>query len=69
MEARLAKAAESDEWLRLPQVAKITGLKGSTIYEWARKGKFPKQIRLSPKLSVWSSQAVASWQESKAKGK
>lgn len=64
----MADPQENDEWLRLPAVVRETGLKASTILEWARNDKFPKQIRLSHKVSVWSRRAILEWKASKAKG-
>ena len=37
-----------------------------TIWQWVRQGKFPKPIRLSANVTVWSLSEVTAWIESKA---
>lgn len=34
-----------------------------TIWRWARDGRFPKPIRLSNKVTVWSAEEVRAWQD------
>jgi prophage regulatory protein len=46
---------------RLSRVEEETGLKKSTIYGLVRAGKFPAPLRITRRLSTWSSIAVADW--------
>jgi prophage regulatory protein len=52
----------SDQFLRAAEVRRLTGVKRSTQYEWIAQGKFPKPIRLSPRLVVWSAEEIEAWQ-------
>lgn len=47
--------------LRLPQVAEITGLGKSTVWLWVKEGKFPKPIKLSPRVTVWKLSELEDW--------
>lgn len=39
--------------LRIKEVSKLTGMSRSSIYEKAKRGDFPKPIKLGPKTSAW----------------
>ena len=47
--------------LRLPEVIIKTALCRSTIYALIKKGKFPKQIKLTQSLSVWIESEINQW--------
>jgi prophage regulatory protein len=49
-------------FLRINDVSRITALPRSTIYEMASKGKFPKQVRLSPRITGWIENEILAWQ-------
>ncbi|MCK5293130.1 MAG: AlpA family phage regulatory protein [Arcobacteraceae bacterium] len=49
--------------IRIPKVMKKTGLAKSTIWWMISRGKFPKQIKLSPRISVWKEIDVDNWIE------
>lgn len=49
----LPKGNEASCFLRLNQVLDIVPIGKSTVYYLMAKGKFPKQTKLGPKLSVW----------------
>jgi predicted DNA-binding transcriptional regulator AlpA len=40
-------------FVRLPILTKLLGVSKTTIYKEIREGRFPKQIRLSPRVSAW----------------
>jgi len=50
---------------RLGKVMTETGLKRTHLYEMARKGEFPKQIKLGKRASAWLSTEVQDWKKSK----
>lgn len=50
-------------YLRVKDVAKMLGIGTSTVWEWARKGKLPKAIKQSPKVSVWRLEDIARYQQ------
>ena len=51
--------------LRVKQVAEVTGLGVSTIWEYAKDGKFPKPHKLSTRVTVWKHEDVDAWIDSK----
>ena len=51
----------SDKLLRLRVVIKMTSLSRTTIYNNMAKGKFPKNIHLGPKISVWIEREIQEW--------
>jgi prophage regulatory protein len=52
-------------FLRIHDVSRITALPTSTIYELAAKGAFPKQVRISARLSAWIEDEVKAWQDAR----
>jgi len=53
----------SEQILKLPEVAKVTGLARSTIYKLISEDLFPKQIKLTKFSSGWIKSEVDSWIE------
>ncbi|MDH4055660.1 MAG: AlpA family transcriptional regulator [Gammaproteobacteria bacterium] len=49
------------KFLRLPEVIDCTGLSRSTIYEMIRRGEFPPQICLGPRVVGWTPEDVQDW--------
>jgi prophage regulatory protein len=52
-------------FLRIREVSRVTGLPRATIYEMAAKGTFPRQVRLSPRAVGWVESEILDWQRSK----
>lgn len=50
-----------DKFHRIQSVSEKTSLGKSTILAWEATGKFPKAIRLSPTLRVWSEKTIVDW--------
>ena len=50
-------------FLRIAQVAKKTGLGKSTVWLWVKEDRFPKPIKLSPRVTVWDEEKIEEWQE------
>ena len=48
-------------FLRIKDVMKKTGIAKSTIWLWVSEGKFPKPIKLSPRITVWESNKINEW--------
>jgi len=46
---------------KLSEVSEISGLSGSTIYRLAKKGQFPKPIKLGQRSSGWLKSEVEQW--------
>ncbi len=52
----------SDERLiRLPQVESLTGLKRAHLYGLARRGQFPKPVKIGARASAWQESLVMQW--------
>ncbi len=43
---------------RCPVVAKACGVGESTIWLWVRKGKFPKPVKISERVTGWRAENV-----------
>ncbi|KAA8560547.1 hypothetical protein FX985_00597 [Pseudomonas extremaustralis] len=54
------------EYIKLPEVRRISGLSTPTIYRLAVSGKFPKQVKLGEKSVAWIRAEVNQWAASKA---
>ena len=48
-------------FLRIKEVVKKTGIAKSTIWLWVSENKFPKPIKLSPRITVWEEDKVNYW--------
>ncbi|MDR1038758.1 MAG: AlpA family phage regulatory protein [Deltaproteobacteria bacterium] len=57
-----------DILIRAKQVAEITGLCLSTVYEYQRNGMFPGSVRLAGRTVAWSLNAVIQWVEDRKAG-
>lgn len=53
------------KFLRISDVAEKTALSESTIWLWVSEGKFPKPIKLSPKITIWEEAKVDEWMQLK----
>ncbi|AYY06272.1 AlpA family phage regulatory protein [Enterobacter roggenkampii] len=52
-------------YLRPKDLANQLGISVSSLWRWARTGKIPKPIKLSERVTAWSSTEIASWLEAK----
>jgi prophage regulatory protein len=48
--------------IALPDVTKIVGLSGSTIYRYIGYGMFPKPVKIGP-LNRWVESEIQAWLE------
>jgi prophage regulatory protein len=51
----------SNKILRLPIVLDRTGLSGSTVYQFATEGKFPRLVSLGARAVGWIETEVEEW--------
>ncbi len=49
--------------LRVPKVAEKLSISVSTVWQYARQGKIPKPIKLSPRVSVWKESDIDAFLE------
>jgi predicted DNA-binding transcriptional regulator AlpA len=54
----MARDTDAACFLRLPQILRLIPVGKTTIWQWVKDGKFPKQIKLGPKLAVWRKDEV-----------
>lgn len=59
----LLEKLEMNRQLRVSEVARLVGLKRSSIYAWMEAGKFPKGRNLSPRCRRWSAGEIHEWLE------
>lgn len=52
-------------FLRIKDVMKKTGIAKSTIWLWVKEDKFPKPIKLSPRVTVWNEEKIELWMKDK----
>ncbi len=66
---RVRNAHHNSAFLSLSQVLERVPIGRSTLYLMVKKGEFPKQIKLSERVAVWSKAEVEEWIENKLKRK
>jgi prophage regulatory protein len=49
------------EFIRLPEVKRLTGLSTATIYRMAKAGEFPRQVKLGAQAVAWVKSEVLAW--------
>ncbi|WP_108062607.1 helix-turn-helix transcriptional regulator [Poseidonibacter lekithochrous] len=54
-----------NNFLRITDVMKKTGIAKSTIWLWVKEDKFPKPIKLSPRITVWEEEKINEWKNNK----
>lgn len=54
------------EYIRLPEVRRISGLSTASIYRMATSGKFPRQAKIGDKAVAWIRSEVAQWAANRA---
>lgn len=53
-------------YVRIKELTDLLCVGESTIWYWIKQGKFPKAIKLSPRVSVWKKEDINDWIASKA---
>ena len=51
--------------LRRPDVEARTGLSRSTIYDWMKRGEFPKPVALGSRMVGWRESDIQAWLEAR----
>jgi prophage regulatory protein len=49
--------------IRRPEVVTKLGISKSTLYNLEKRGDFPKQRMITPRLAVWSEAEIDQWLE------
>ncbi|MGA0545640.1 helix-turn-helix transcriptional regulator [Brevundimonas sp. VNH65] len=55
-------APKPERWMRMAEIARLTGHSPRTIYRRIREGSFPAGKRISHKVAVWLESDVTAWQ-------
>jgi len=61
MKLTIRKDKKMNTFLRIKEVVKKTGIAKSTIWLWVSENKFPKPIKLSPRITVWEEEKINYW--------
>ncbi len=56
-----------DKLLRRPEVEARTGLSRSTLYDWMKRGEFPRPVKLGTRLVAWRESEISAWLDSREK--
>ena len=52
------------KFIRMNDVLELTGIKSrTTIHNWMKQDKFPKSVRMSPRITVWDYRSIEKWQQ------
>lgn len=54
------------QFLRREEVERRTGLPKSTIYHLMKRGEFPQNFKLSPRLVAWDEAKIDAWMRERA---
>lgn len=49
------------QFYRLPRLTKKFEVSSATIWNWCKKGTFPKPVKLSENCTAWPAAAVDQW--------
>ncbi|MGY6634842.1 MAG: helix-turn-helix transcriptional regulator [Alkalilacustris sp.] len=55
----------AEKFLRRREVEERTALARSTIYDWMKRGTFPKPVALGARKVAWRESDVATWLEAR----
>jgi len=61
LEGDAMQTNREERFLRLPEVVRRVGVAKSSIWLWAREGKFPKPLKISPRVTCWRESEIAAW--------
>jgi prophage regulatory protein len=53
--------AAAIEFIRLPEVKRLTGLSTATIYRMVTVGAFPRQVKIGAQAVGWVKSEVLAW--------
>ena len=49
------------KFYRVNDLTSLLSMGKSTIYAWVKAGRFPKPIKVSPRMTLWSSEDIDQW--------
>ena len=66
--SKLIPPQPEEVFLRLSSVISRTGLSKAEIYRRMKNGRFPRNARISHKISVWKRSEVDKWMQARFSG-
>lgn len=51
-------------YMRKPEVIKVTGMSGSSLYRLEKQKKFPRRFQISNNIVAWRSDQIFEWMSS-----
>ena len=57
--------ASEFQFYRVNDLTKILSVSRASIYNWLNKGTFPKPIKISDRVNVWSKSDIEDWVSSR----
>lgn len=65
MKEKVSTSSIEDRFMRIPEVARVTGLSRSTIYNCVADGTFPIPVRLTARAIGWYESEIKGWMASR----
>ena len=53
------------KFYRVSELSELLSIGKSTIWAWVKSGRFPKPLKMSSRMTVWSAADVEAWIASK----
>lgn len=53
--------------MRLPEVLALVGAARPTLYQWIKRGLFPRPLKLSEQMVAWREADVRDWLSSRSR--
>jgi prophage regulatory protein len=50
-----------ERFIRLPEVVRRVGISRSSVWLWVRQGRFPRPVRVGPRVTCWRESEVDRW--------
>lgn len=66
--AGLTDPLTQERFVRLPEVMQLTGISKTTVYDYIRRGAFPKQYHLTARISAWKLSEITAWLQTRTNG-
>lgn len=55
------------KFIRMNQLLERIPLSKSTLWTWAKDGRFPKPVRLGPRSTAWRIADIEKWEKAREK--
>lgn len=55
----------SDRLIRMKELNALFGIPTSTVWDWIKKGNFPKPIKMGERFIAWRESELTAWLDAK----